>query len=38
MTHLRGGTLSTVRYAISQDVPVVNIAVPGAVEEYRQSL
>ncbi len=38
MTHLRGGTLSTVRYAISQDVPVVNIAVPGAVEEYRQTL
>lgn len=38
MIRLRGGTLSTVRYAISQDVPVVNIAVPGAVEEYRQSL
>ncbi|MDD6050010.1 MAG: SLOG family protein [Clostridiales bacterium] len=38
MTHLRGGTLSTVRYAISQDVPVVNIAVPGAVAEYRHSL
>ncbi len=38
MAHLRGGTLSTVRYALSQDVPVVNIAVPGAVAEYRQSL
>lgn len=38
MAHLRGGTLSTVRYAISQDVPVINIAVPGAVDEYRQSL
>lgn len=38
MTHLRGGTLSTVRYAVSQDVPVVNIAIPGAVAEYRQSL
>jgi len=38
MARLHGGTLSTVRYAISQDVPVVNIAVPGALEEYRQSL
>lgn len=38
MTHLRGGTLATVRYAIFQDVPVVNIAVPGAVAEYRHSL
>jgi len=38
MTRLHGGTLSTVRYAISQDVPVINVAVPGAVAEYRQSL
>ena len=38
MVHLQGGTLSTVRYAIRQDVPVINIAVPGAVEEYAQSL
>lgn len=38
MAHLRGGTLSTVRYALSQDVPVVNIAVPSAVDEYLQSL
>ena len=38
MAHLRGGTLATVRYAVSQDVPVVNIAIPDAVEEYRQSL
>ena len=38
MARLHGGTLSTVRYAISQDVPVVNIAVPGAAQEYRQSL
>lgn len=38
MMRLRGGTLSTVRYAISQDVPVINLAVPGAVAEYRQSL
>ena len=37
MTRLRGGTLTTVRYALSQDVPVVNIAVPGAVDEYRQA-
>ena len=28
------GTVATVRYAVSQDVPVVNIAVPGALEEY----
>ena len=35
MTRLHGGTLSTVRYAISQDVPVINLAVPGVVEEYR---
>lgn len=38
MARLHGGTLSTVRYAISQDVPVINIAVPGAAQEYRQSL
>ena len=38
MARLHGGTLSTVRYAISQDVPVINLAVPGAVDEYRQSL
>lgn len=38
MARLRGGTLSTVRYALSQDVPVINIAVPGALEEFRQSL
>ena len=38
MARLRGGTLSTVRYAISQDVPVINLAVPSAVDEYRQSL
>ncbi|MBE5809516.1 MAG: DUF1273 domain-containing protein [Clostridiales bacterium] len=37
MSRLHGGTLSTVRYAISQDVPVINLAVPGVVEEYRQS-
>ena len=38
MTRLQGGTLSTVRYAITQDVPVINIAVPSAVEEYAHSL
>ena len=38
MARLHGGTLSTVRYAITQDVPVINLAVPGAVDEYRQSL
>ena len=38
MARLQGGTLATVRYAVSQDVPVVNIAVPSAVDEYRHSL
>lgn len=38
MARLHGGTLSTVRYAITQDVPVINLAVSGAVDEYRQSL
>lgn len=34
LNRMRGGTLSTVRYAYSQDVPVVNLAVPTSVEEY----
>ena len=38
MARLHGGTLSTVRYALSQDVPVINIAVPSALEEYAHSL
>ena len=38
MARLHGGTMSTVRYAISQDVPVINLAVPSSVDEYRQSL
>ena len=38
MTRLQGGTLSTVRYALTQDVPVINIAVPSAFEEYAHSL
>ena len=37
MARLHGGTLSTVRYALTQDVPVINLAVPGVVDEYRQS-
>ena len=36
MKKLGGGTLSTVRYALSQDLPVVNIAVPSAVDEFVQ--
>lgn len=36
MKRLSGGTLSTVRYAAAQDVPIVNLAVPGAVREYTQ--
>ena len=36
MKRLSGGTLSTVRYAAAQDVPIVNLAVPGAVKEYTQ--
>lgn len=38
MKRLGGGTLTTVRYALSQDVPVVNIAVPSAVDEFTQAL
>ena len=38
MKRLGGGTLSTVRYALTQDLPVVNIAVPSALDEYAQSL
>lgn len=38
MKKLGGGTLSTVRYALSEDVPVVNIAVPSAVDEFTQAL
>lgn len=38
MARLRGGTLSTVRYALTQDVPVVNIAVPTALKEFDQFL
>ena len=38
MTRLHGGTLSTVRYALTQDVPVINIAVPSAFQEYAHSL
>ena len=34
MKRLGGGTLSTVRYAISQDVPVVNLAVPSAADAF----
>lgn len=30
----RSGTIATMRYALSQDVPIVNVAVPGAVQEY----
>ncbi len=37
MNQLRGGTLSTVRYAYSQDVPVVNIAIPTVLEEFDQA-
>ena len=38
MARLHGGTLATVRYAVSQDVPVINLAVSSAVDEYRHSL
>ena len=35
MKHMgRSGTIATMRYALSQDVPLINIAVPGAVREY----
>lgn len=34
MHHLRGGTLYTVNYALKQDVPVVNLAIPGSWQEF----
>lgn len=34
MKRLRGGTLSTVRYAVSQDLIVVNLAIRDSVQEY----
>lgn len=34
MYHLRGGTLYTVNYAMNNDVPVVNLAIPGAWQEF----
>lgn len=37
MKRLRGGTLSTVRYAVSQDLILINLAVPDAVNEYTQA-
>ena len=36
MKKLGGGTLATVRYALSQDLPVVNIAVPSSLDELTQ--
>ena len=36
MKRLGGGTLFTVKYALSEDLPVVNIAVPSAVDEFIQ--
>ena len=38
MKRLSGGTLSTVRYAAAEDLIVVNLAVPGAAEEYAYAL
>lgn len=37
MKRLRGGTFSTVCYAASQDLVVVNLAIPSAVQEYVQA-
>ena len=36
MKRLGGGTLFTVKYALSEDLPVINIAVPSAVDEFIQ--
>ncbi len=36
MKRLGGGTLSTVKYALAEDLPVINIAVPSAVDEFIQ--
>lgn len=37
LTHSRGGTMSTVAYAMEQDCPVLNLAMPDACEAYLNS-
>ena len=34
LTHMRGGTASTVRYAVHNRIPVINLAMPGAASDY----
>lgn len=34
LTHSRGGTMSTVAYAMQQDCPVLNLAMPDACEAF----
>ncbi len=38
LTHSRGGTMSTVAYAMKQDCPVLNLAMPDACEAFIASL
>lgn len=37
LTHHRGGTMSTVAYALEQDCPVLNLAMPDACEAFINS-
>lgn len=36
LKHMRGGTLSTVGYAVREKVHVLNLAMPDAVQQYMQ--
>lgn len=38
LTHSRGGTMSTVAYAMEQECPVLNLAMPDACEAFIHSL
>jgi len=38
LTHSRGGTMSTVAYAMKQECPVLNLAMPDACEAFISSL
>lgn len=38
LSHMKGGTLSTVAYAMKQDVPVLNAAMPDACAAFMQEI
>lgn len=38
LRHMKGGTMSTVSYAMEQSCPVLNLAMPGACEAFVNSL